>query len=159
VVPVRAETVTRPNANQDAQGRFVKGNKLGRGNPFARRLAAMRQAFAEAVSAEDLQALAKSLYERAIAGDNAAAVLVLAYVVGKPQRVVDPDTLDQQELAQQLGGATQADVLGAMLDRADVSQALELIAGVLGRQNLQKEVFDSGSNRHLLRQIAEKRKK
>jgi hypothetical protein len=154
---VPAEQAT--DTGKDAQGRFTKGNKCSKGNPFSRRLAAMRQAFSDAVSVEDLQALAKSLYERALDGDNAAAALLLAYVVGKPQRAVDPDTLDQQELALQLDGPTQTDVLGALFDRADIAQALELLAKVLGVQNLSKDLFNRETNGRLLRQIAEQRKK
>jgi hypothetical protein len=118
----------------------------------------MRQAFADAISAEDLRLLAENLYARALEGDNAAAALLLAYVVGKPQRAVDPDTLDQQELAQQLAGATQADVLGALLDRADVSQALELLGRVLAGQKLHEQLFNRDTNTHLLQRVLEQRK-
>jgi hypothetical protein len=101
----RTPTTTNPNPSpanttpgRDTNGRFAKGNPGGPGNPFARRTAASRKAFCEAVSHEDLVDIARALKDRARAGDVAAARLVLAYVVGKPTDVVEPDTLDVQEI-------------------------------------------------------------
>jgi hypothetical protein len=85
---------------RDVKGRFTKGNPGGPGNPFARRTAAARKAFCEAVSHQDLVEIARALKDRARGGDVAAARLVLAYVVGKPADVVEPDTLDLQEFQQ-----------------------------------------------------------
>jgi hypothetical protein len=88
---------SRPN-DRDEHGRFVKGNSGGPGNPFARRTAALRQAFSEAISEDDLKTLAKRLLVQAQNGDVAAAKLVLAYAIGKPVDPVNPDTLDIEEL-------------------------------------------------------------
>src|SRR5438552_12265233 len=85
-------------AARDAQGRFGPGNAGGPGNPFARRTAEYRQAFADAITAEEIGALARQLYLQALAGDLAAAKLVLAYTIGKPTPAVEPDRLDVQEL-------------------------------------------------------------
>jgi hypothetical protein len=60
----------------------------------------MRKVFSEAVSEEDLIEVAKSMTLKAKQGDVAAARLVLAYVVGKPDSVVEPDTLDLAEFKQ-----------------------------------------------------------
>src|SRR6516165_9805122 len=93
---------TPPEAasGRDGKGRFTRGNPGGPGNPFARRTAAARKAFCEAVSHQDLVEIARALKDRAKSGDVAAAKLVLAYVVGKPADVVEPDTLDLQEFQQ-----------------------------------------------------------
>jgi hypothetical protein len=93
---------TPPEAasGRDGKGRFTKGNAGGPGNPFARRSAAARKACCEAVSHQDLVEIARALKDRARAGDVAAAKLALAYVVGKPTDVVEPDTLDLQEFQQ-----------------------------------------------------------
>src|SRR5438067_2077329 len=42
---------------RDADGRFVKGNRGGPGNPFARRVAELRRELLEAVSADDTPCL------------------------------------------------------------------------------------------------------
>ena len=93
-----AETPSPASASgHDAKGRFAAGNRLAVGNPFARRVAALRQAFLKEVKAEDIAAIASALLAKAKAGDVAAAKLVLAYTVGKPQDTVDPDHLDLDE--------------------------------------------------------------
>jgi hypothetical protein len=86
-----------PTEGRDAGGKFAKGNKHGRGNPFSRRLAAMRAAFLDATTPEDIQQLARQLLDRALAGHMDAAALFLAYALGKPSPVVNPDNLDINE--------------------------------------------------------------
>src|SRR5207302_545944 len=78
-------------------GRFAKGNAGGPGNPFGRKVAAMRQVVQEAVSEEDLRAIVGKLVEQAKEGNIAAAKLVLAYAVGKPAAAPDPDRQDLEE--------------------------------------------------------------
>jgi hypothetical protein len=85
---------------REANGRFARGNPGGPGNPFARRTAAARKAFCDAVSHEDLVEIARAMKAKAKGGDVAAAKLVLAYAVGKPADVVEPDTLDLEEFKQ-----------------------------------------------------------
>jgi hypothetical protein len=96
-----AEAKPTPAAGggRDAGGKFTKGNTHGRGNPFARKLAEMRSALLSAVGPEQVRELGAKLYARALANDNEAARLLLSYVVGKPQAVVDPDMLDLAEFA------------------------------------------------------------
>ena len=84
-------------SNDPANGRFLPGNKAGRGNPHYRRLAANRTAFLEAVGPEQVKALAIRLCEQALAGDMDAARLVLAYGIGRPLPPVDPDAADVDE--------------------------------------------------------------
>src|SRR4051812_24643619 len=76
---------TAPAGKDSATGRFLPGNKCGRGNPHYRRLAANRTAFLEAVGPVQVKALAADLLKRALAGDVDAARLVLAYALGRPQ--------------------------------------------------------------------------
>jgi hypothetical protein len=61
---------------RDAAGRFVKGNKGGPGNPFSRRVAAIRKKLVEAVTEEDLDTINTSLILQARRG-NLAAIKVL----------------------------------------------------------------------------------
>src|SRR4051794_23432735 len=82
---------------RDARGRVAPGNPGGPGNPFARRTAELRREFLAEATGEDLRAVCRALLERAKEGDVAAAKLALGYLVGKPEKAVDPDTLDEQE--------------------------------------------------------------
>src|ERR1700680_4032660 len=82
---------------RDQRGRFAPGNRGGTGNPFARQVAGLRKAFLQGITVEDLAAIAAALLAKAKQGDVAAAKLVLAYAIGKPQATVDPDRLDVDE--------------------------------------------------------------
>ncbi len=111
-------------------GRFQKGNKLGRGNPFARRQAEMHQAFLAAVTPESVQSLAVSLWVRAKKGDMAAAALVLSYLIGKPRTAPDPDRLDLAEFKLAAGAPTLPEVACAT-DGIDPAAATALIRYLL----------------------------
>jgi hypothetical protein len=87
-----------PTSGRDAYGRFAKGNRGGPGNPFARRTAGLRKAFCNALTQRQMRQLARSLHERALEGDTAAARLLLSYGVGRPGPAADPDTLDRHEV-------------------------------------------------------------
>ena len=80
-----------------AGGRFAKGNPGGPGNPFARRVAALRQAVVDALGEDGIAEVVRGLLTAAKAGDAAAAKLLLSYAVGQPTPAVDPDTLDHHE--------------------------------------------------------------
>jgi hypothetical protein len=82
---------------RDAKGRFVQGNKVARGNPFARRMARLRSRALAAVSGQDLEAIVRQLVAAAKAGDVAAAKVLLPYVLGRPPETVDPDRLLQPQ--------------------------------------------------------------
>jgi len=90
------QTAAKPKTH-DEFGRFAKGNPGGPGNPFARKLAAIRRAICEAVTEDEFRALARQFLVQAQHGDIAAGKLLLNYAVGRTVDPVDPDTLDQQE--------------------------------------------------------------
>ncbi len=84
-----------------ADGRFLKGNKGGPGNPFGRAVARFRKKVLESVTEEDIERLVKALVRRATeAGDNQAAKLLLQYVIGKPADARDPDRVEIEEFDQ-----------------------------------------------------------
>src|ERR1700676_2485791 len=83
----------------DQRGRFTKGNPGGHGNPFARQVAALRSALLAAVTPDDIAAVARALLTKAKEGDAPAARLLLAYSLGKPAPVPEPDRLDHDEWA------------------------------------------------------------
>jgi hypothetical protein len=92
----RPKTATK----RDARGRFLSGTAAGPGrpvNPYARRLAALKVGFSEALRAEDMAAVAKKLLKLTLSGDIGAAKLLLATLVGPPLPV-HPDRLNADEM-------------------------------------------------------------
>jgi hypothetical protein len=87
-----------PADGRDSSGRFTRGNKGGPGNPFGRKVAALRTALLSAVSEDDMLRLGEKLLRQALAGDTAAAKLLLTYTLGKPGKGADPDRVDVDEL-------------------------------------------------------------
>jgi hypothetical protein len=82
-----------------SNGRFGPGNKFAAGNAFNRRLAKARQSVLDAVGSDGVTEVVKKLLAQALAGDVPSARVVLAYCVGKPAEVINPDALDAEELA------------------------------------------------------------
>ena len=80
-----------PSEGRDASGRFAKGNAGGPGNPYPRRVAALRQALLECVTEDDIRAIAKAVIEEAKTGNVAAAKLIFQYVLGKPDSAANLD--------------------------------------------------------------------
>jgi hypothetical protein len=88
----------KPTAEgRDANGKFVKGNREGCGNPFARQVAHARQTILDCVTPEELKAVTLALLEKAKQGDVPAARVIFEYTIGKPSKAVDPDRLNQEE--------------------------------------------------------------
>ncbi len=75
------------DGERDRSGRFAPGNKVGRGNPMAARVAKLRCAMLEAVSDDDMTAIIRKLVELAREGDVQAAKEVLMRTLGKPQEI------------------------------------------------------------------------
>ena len=82
---------------RDASGRFVKDNAGGPGNPFGRYTAALCAALLQAVTEEDMQAVARKLIDMATAGNVQAMKLLLQYTVGKPTPAPNPDHVELDE--------------------------------------------------------------
>jgi hypothetical protein len=91
------QATNQATENRDAKGRFVMGNAGGPGNPFARQVAALRQALINAITPEDIQAVARALIQRAAEGNVQAAKLLFSYAIGKPQPAPEPDQMDADE--------------------------------------------------------------
>ena len=73
----------------------------------------------QAVSPDDIAAIVQALLEQAKKGNVQAAKLVLAYTVGKPDKVADPDRMDAHEWA------VLKETAGMMQEMAHVTQAPE----------------------------------
>ncbi len=73
-----------PSTNgRTPRGQFAKGNPGGPGNPYAKRVAWLREALLDAVTADDIQAVALALVARAKDGEMAAIRELLDRVIGK----------------------------------------------------------------------------
>jgi hypothetical protein len=75
---------TNGGNGRDPTGRFRKGNPGGPGNPFARRVALMRQTMLEAVSDEDLCEIVAALIDRGKRGENNSMQILFDRLLGKP---------------------------------------------------------------------------
>lgn len=87
---------------RDQSGRFAPGNKLGRGNPLARRAQKLRSAMFEAVSDRDVRQILAALVNAAKNGDTIAAREVLDRTIGKAAQT---DVLQRLEALEQAIGA------------------------------------------------------
>ena len=67
-----------PTNGHDARGRWAQGNPGGPGNPFARRVAALRKVIINRLTEEDLLAITEALLAKAKEGSVGAAKLLLA---------------------------------------------------------------------------------
>jgi hypothetical protein len=107
----------------DKAGKFVAGNKCGRGNPHARRQAELRGALLGVMTPERMAALAEVLFSASLAGDWVAAKLLLSHCIGKPSEAVEPDRLDLHEWAIVNESPTLAQFLRARTDSCDPKDA------------------------------------
>jgi hypothetical protein len=83
---------------RDDKGRFARGNRGGPGNPFARKVAALRSALINGLTDENMRAVKGKLLEMTLAGDLDAARLLLSYAAGPPpDKAPDPDRVDLDE--------------------------------------------------------------
>lgn len=70
--------------SHDARGKFAPGNKLGRGNPHARKVNQLRSAMLGAVTKADMVEVTQTVLRLAKGGDLDAAELLYDRVFGKP---------------------------------------------------------------------------
>jgi hypothetical protein len=124
------EHATNPNPQRDASGRFQAGNRGGPGNPFARQVAALRQAMLKRVTAEDIERLTGKLLELADEGSIQAIKLVLAYTIGKPQPAPNPDRMDADEWNVYTEQAPMKVEAAAVLHAGEPAAHLEMVRAV-----------------------------
>ncbi|MCI0655618.1 MAG: hypothetical protein L0170_00925 [Acidobacteria bacterium] len=79
---------------RDSSGRFLPGNAGGPGNPYAKRIAALRTAMLEAVSEDDMRAILERLVDLAKSGSVPAAKEMLDRCLG---RTVEADLIERLE--------------------------------------------------------------
>ena len=76
--------VTPSTNGRNGSGQFATGNKHGKGNPLFGKVATLRSAVLKSVTPATVKGLVKSLIDQAMAGDIAAAKLILPYLIGQP---------------------------------------------------------------------------
>jgi hypothetical protein len=116
-----------PPAGRDANGRFTKGNRGGPGNPHSRHVAKLRSALVNAVTEEDMVAIARNLVGRAKLGFVAPLKILLQYVLGRPAEAVDPDEMDLREWQLADSSPTRTEVLRALFNNLPAAAAAELV--------------------------------
>ena len=124
-----------PEDNRDPErhpkGTFRHGNRGGPGNPFARRVAKLRQAMLEECAEEDLRGITRAMINLAKRGDKAAAKLVFQYTLGKPDKQVDPDRIDEDEFDVLKGMAVPGAVSDAVLNHSTPADTVNRIVQTL----------------------------
>src|SRR5262249_12519511 len=100
---------------RDARGRFATGNPGGPGNPFGQRSAAFRTALLQAVTVEDVQAVAAKLVAEAKAGQPWAVKGFFDRCIGKGVSTVELTDAGGAPLGVTLA-AVRAAVLEALAD-------------------------------------------
>lgn len=76
--------VTPSTNGRNGLGQFTTGNRHGKGNPLFGKVATLRSAVLKSVTPATVKGLVKSLIDQAMAGDIAAAKLILPYLIGQP---------------------------------------------------------------------------
>ncbi len=68
---------------RNGQGRFARGNKIAKGNPFAKVAARYKRLLIDEVSDDDLRAIVRGLIDLAQGGNTRAAEILLDRLIGK----------------------------------------------------------------------------
>lgn len=75
--------------DRDENGRFIVGNKAAKGNPYAKKAAAMRKALYSSVSADDIRRIVATLKRQAAAGNLKAITILLDRLLGSAGTGID----------------------------------------------------------------------
>src|SRR5262245_9622076 len=86
------------NNGRDDAGKFLPGNKAGRGNPVHRRMNELRTALMDATTPDDVKAVGAKLKELALAGDVMAARVWLDHAIGRPPASIELTGADGEPL-------------------------------------------------------------
>lgn len=79
-----APSLNGPCNGRKPNGRFTKGNKLGRGNPHGRRVNELRAVLFDAVTPAEFRKAVAAVVKKAVAGDAACFRELCDRLFGKP---------------------------------------------------------------------------
>src|SRR5262245_759628 len=84
--PQPTATAPPPSApsGRAANGRFAPGNKCGKGNPHAQKVAELRRVIMETMTAKDTAEMVHAMMVQSKQGNVAATRLLWSYGLGKP---------------------------------------------------------------------------
>jgi hypothetical protein len=143
-----------PAPEQDAKGRFVRGNRGGPGNPFGPRVAELRGAFLDALTPQDMRDIALALVLKARSGDLTAAKLLLQYTLGKPIAIAPSGRGQGDEVPQPADSA--ADLVGALLANMPTAELASVLDGVSSPPKPMTKAERKAMYREMRRQRREK---
>jgi hypothetical protein len=134
--------------DRDDRGRFLRGNKSGRGNDLHRRVARHRELVDKAVSDADTLRVLGALAKAARGGDVAAGRLVLAYKLGRARLAPAAEHVDVEIPAIASAAdcvAASSAILGALANgRLTPEAALQLASVVeMGRKAVESHEFET----------------
>ena len=87
------------NGSRKMNGQFGEGNKYGKGNPHAQKVAQLRTAMMEAITTDDLKAIVATLITQSKAGDIQSIKILLPYLIGAVPQSVNPDEIELNEIS------------------------------------------------------------
>jgi len=105
---------------QSAETRFAPVN------PYARKVAALRMAFLDAVSEQDIREMTHLIVFNAKAGSLEWLKFLFRYAIGTPRPAVNPDTLAAQEFKALQESSVSAEAVEKVCNGAPVGVALEV---------------------------------
>ncbi len=120
----KAEPNAEPNKDRDAKGRFRPGCKGGPGNPYARKIAALRQSLIKHLGPRELYEIVRLLVGQAMCGNIESTKVLFQYVIGKAPDAPDPDSVDVAEWRQYVDNPATAEAVTKLLDTLPHDQAL-----------------------------------
>ncbi len=120
----KAEPKGEPNKDRDAKGRFTKNNPGGPGNPYARKIAALRQSLIKHLGPRELYEIVRLLVGQAMCGNIESTKLLFQYVIGRAPEAPDPDGVDVAEWRQYVDNPATVEAVNRLLDTLPHDQAL-----------------------------------
>jgi hypothetical protein len=124
--PTTATPETTPSG-REKNGRFAKGNPGGPGNPYARRMAAIRKQMIEFMTPERTHLYLMALLEHTLKGNMAAAKLLAEHTAGKPLAGVDGDRLAMDEWIKRLETVVMMQQVGELMRTPDPELPLGMV--------------------------------
>ncbi len=126
----RPESPAEPRTDRDTKGRFTKNNPGGPGNPYARKIAALRQSLIKHLGPRELYEIVRLLVGQAMCGNIESTKVLFQYVIGKAPDAPDPDRVDLAEWQQYVDNPATAEAVENLLDTLPHEQALTFLRGM-----------------------------